>query len=257
MNYYEHHLGDYMRDAGHLSMTEDGAYRRLIEAYYSREAPLPLDIAECQKLARCVTAADKKAVAYVLGKFFQRREDGYHQKRCDEEIAAYLEGEPERENKRENNKERKRRSRQRRAELFETLRGHGVTMHYRASISELEAELSRVTSHANERDASRGVTRDGHGTERLPSPQSPVPSPQDEDSRRDEASPVGTLKTQIYRLAKQLSIAAGVITTELQAHSETEVWSALGATLAAKPAEPLPYFRGCLKDAAASRFKSA
>ncbi len=86
MNYYEHHLGDYARDAGHLSMLEDGAYRRLLDVYYGREAPLPLDIKECQKLARCTSAADRKAVDYVLSKFFQRAEDGYHQKRCDEEI---------------------------------------------------------------------------------------------------------------------------------------------------------------------------
>lgn len=89
-------------------------------------------------------------------------------------------------------------------------------------------------------------------------PSHPIPShPEEEDSRRGEAPPVGTLKTQIYRLAKQLDIAAGVITNELKAHSEAEVWQALGATVAASPAEPLAYFRGCLKDAASSRFKSA
>jgi len=27
MNYYEHHLGDYVRDTAHLSMLEDGACR--------------------------------------------------------------------------------------------------------------------------------------------------------------------------------------------------------------------------------------
>lgn len=41
MNFYEHHLGDYMRDTAHLSMIEDAAYRRLLDAYYIREAPLP------------------------------------------------------------------------------------------------------------------------------------------------------------------------------------------------------------------------
>jgi uncharacterized protein YdaU (DUF1376 family) len=86
-------------------------------------------------------------------------------------------------------------------------------------------------------------------------PSHPIPS-YIEDSRRDEAS-AGTLKTQIYRLAKQLDIAAGTITTELKAHSETQVWQALGSTLTANPAEKLPYFRGCLKDNAAARFKSA
>lgn len=87
MNYYEHHLGDYARDAGHLSMIEDGAYRRLIDVYYAREMPLPVDIKECQKLTRCTSAAERKAVQYVLEKFFRLADDGYHQKRCDEEIG--------------------------------------------------------------------------------------------------------------------------------------------------------------------------
>lgn len=89
MNYYEHHLGDYMRDAGHLSLIEDGAYRRLLDAYYVREKPLPSDVKECQKLARCTNAAERKAVAYVLSAFFNRHDDGHHQKRCDEVIAEF------------------------------------------------------------------------------------------------------------------------------------------------------------------------
>ena len=32
MNYYERHLGDYARDAGHLSMLEHGAYALLLNA---------------------------------------------------------------------------------------------------------------------------------------------------------------------------------------------------------------------------------
>jgi uncharacterized protein YdaU (DUF1376 family) len=79
-----------------------------------------------------------------------------------------------------------------------------------------------------------------------PSP-SPSSSDSDQDSLRAEAIPIGSIKTQIYRLAKQLEIAPGVLTTELKTHSETEVWQALGATIAAKPAEALPYFRACLK----------
>lgn len=83
----------------------------------------------------------------------------------------------------------------------------------------------------------------------------PSQSNPEEDSRRGEDPVVGTLKTQIFRLAKQLNIDGGVITNELKAHSETEVWQALGATLKAKPGETLPYFRGCLKpqDGAESR----
>ena len=89
MNYYEHHLGDYLRDTAHLSVIEDGIYRRLIDQYYIREKPLPLDAKECCKLARAASVAERKAVAYVLESFFTKAPDGYRQTRCDAEIARF------------------------------------------------------------------------------------------------------------------------------------------------------------------------
>lgn len=89
MNYYEHHLGDYMRDTAHLSMLEDAAYRRLLDAYYVREKPLPADLRECYKLARATTKPEREAVAYVLREFFTLGDDGHHQGRADEEIARF------------------------------------------------------------------------------------------------------------------------------------------------------------------------
>lgn len=89
MNYYEHHLGDYMRDTAHLSMLEDAAYRRLLDAYYIRERALPADLAECCKLARAQSKAERDAVAYVLREFFELRADGHHQDRADREIARF------------------------------------------------------------------------------------------------------------------------------------------------------------------------
>lgn len=89
MNYYEHHLGDYLRDAGHLSMLEDGAYRRLIDAYYIREQALPGDVRECCKLAKATTKAERDAVAYVLREFFVLVDGGYKHRRCEKEIARF------------------------------------------------------------------------------------------------------------------------------------------------------------------------
>ena len=89
MNYYEHHIGDYIKDAAHLTMLEDASYRRLIDAYYTREGPLPADKKECQRLARSRTKGECVAVDLVLDEFFDLREDGWHQKRCDEEIARF------------------------------------------------------------------------------------------------------------------------------------------------------------------------
>jgi uncharacterized protein YdaU (DUF1376 family) len=89
LNYYEHHLGDYMRDTAHLSMVEDCAYRRLLDAYYGREKPLPADLRDCCKLARATSKGERDAVAYVLREFFQLAEDGHHQGRADAEIERF------------------------------------------------------------------------------------------------------------------------------------------------------------------------
>jgi uncharacterized protein YdaU (DUF1376 family) len=87
LNYYEHHLGDYLRDTAHLSLVEDAIYRRLLDQYYIRERPLPADEAECAKLARA--SDERQAVAYVLTSFFELRDDGWHQARADGEIARF------------------------------------------------------------------------------------------------------------------------------------------------------------------------
>jgi len=89
VNYYEHHLGDYMRDTAHLSMLEEGAYRRLLDRYYATEKPLPGDIRECCKLARAQSKAERDAVAVVLKEFFAFGPEGYRQGRADKEIARF------------------------------------------------------------------------------------------------------------------------------------------------------------------------
>lgn len=187
MNYYEHHLGDYIKDTvGLLTMVQEGAYRRLLDQYYARELPLPTDLKECHRLARATTAGERAAVDYVVGKFFKRSSDGYRQKRCDEEIERYTEGEPERVAKRQSDKERQRRSRERRAKLFEDLRQHGITPKFDSTISHLEELLSRVTKpngHANGHGTRHSdvtpVTADNTATS--PSPQSQSPFPKAED----------------------------------------------------------------------------
>jgi uncharacterized protein YdaU (DUF1376 family) len=89
MNFYPHHLGDHMRDTAQLSILEDGVYRRLLDAYYVHERPLPAEQRECCKIARAVSKRERDAVAYVIKQFFQLRNDGYHQRRADAEIERF------------------------------------------------------------------------------------------------------------------------------------------------------------------------
>ena len=91
MNYYEKHIGDYIRDTVSLTMTEDGAYNRMIDQVYQSEKPLPADKKLIYRLARATSPADRKAVDFVLETFFQATPEGYTQKRVQQEIERYQE----------------------------------------------------------------------------------------------------------------------------------------------------------------------
>lgn len=90
MIYYEHHIGDYAAATAHLSLIEDAVYSRLIRRYYLQEGPLPVDVAQVARLAGARSPDERAAVEAVLSEFFVLEADGWHQKRCDEDIARYL-----------------------------------------------------------------------------------------------------------------------------------------------------------------------
>lgn len=89
MKWYKHHIGDWAKDTGHLSMLESGAYARLIAVYYRTEKCLPKELPQIFKLVGCHTPQDRIAVKSVLDEFFREQSDGYHQSRCDKEIIEY------------------------------------------------------------------------------------------------------------------------------------------------------------------------
>ena len=89
MNYYEHHIGDYAQATAHLSFIEDAAYSRLIRKYYAEEKPMPADLKAVQRLVGARTKEERQAVADILDEFFELEADGWHNKRCDAEIARY------------------------------------------------------------------------------------------------------------------------------------------------------------------------
>lgn len=85
MNYYERHLGDYARDAGHLTMIEHGAYTVLLDRYYTTEAGIPAD--QAHRVARARTKEEKQAVDAVLNEFFTLQDGIWIKGRVEEEIA--------------------------------------------------------------------------------------------------------------------------------------------------------------------------
>lgn len=88
MNYYSFHIGDYARKTRHLSWDEDMAYRRLIDAYYTLEAPLHADRKQVYRLISVQSAKQRAATDAVLKEFFEETPDGFRHSRCDDEIYA-------------------------------------------------------------------------------------------------------------------------------------------------------------------------
>lgn len=91
MNFYKHHIGDYRRDTGHLTLLEHGAYRQLLDTYYLNEEPIPPETdLVCRRL--CARSDEEKlAIQNVLEEFFTRTENGWTHTRCDAELREYRE----------------------------------------------------------------------------------------------------------------------------------------------------------------------
>ena len=85
MKWYAFHVGDYASRTSHLSDAEDLAYRRMLDLYYAQGGPLPLDVGRVARLVRMAATPD--VVESVLKEFFQAGEDGWHNRRCDEELV--------------------------------------------------------------------------------------------------------------------------------------------------------------------------
>ena len=69
MNFYRHYIGDFQRDTGHLSLSERGAYRALMDHYYATEKALPNDVDALCRVAGAVNAIERKAVKAAMGMF--------------------------------------------------------------------------------------------------------------------------------------------------------------------------------------------
>jgi uncharacterized protein YdaU (DUF1376 family) len=79
--------GDYLRDTAHLRLDEHGAYIKMLAHYYSTGKPLPANEQELQRICVAFEQRERDAVARVTREFFTLQDDGYHNKRADEELA--------------------------------------------------------------------------------------------------------------------------------------------------------------------------
>lgn len=144
MNYYEHHIGDYDKNTSHLTACEDGIYSRMIRRYMDKERPLDVDTKEIKRIVRARNREEKSAVDAILKEFFHFENDGWHHKTCDETIAAYQAGEPEREVKKANEDNRMKRHREERARLFKAITDAGQHAPWNIGMNELRELVKRL-----------------------------------------------------------------------------------------------------------------
>ena len=86
MHYYQHNIGDYRKDTGHLTLLEHGIYRQLLDTYYTEELPLITDLNKLMRSHSVRNADEVQAFQNVLNDFFELTEKGYVHDRCDKEL---------------------------------------------------------------------------------------------------------------------------------------------------------------------------
>lgn len=87
MHYYRFHIGDYVSHTRHLVLLGDLAYRKILDLYYLHEHPLSGD---ASTVAKQILMLDHvEIVSEVLNEFFERTDEGYLNRRAEEEISSY------------------------------------------------------------------------------------------------------------------------------------------------------------------------
>lgn len=85
MHYYQHHIGDLLKDTSHLSNEQLAVYLRMLWKYYLDEKPLDDD---CEGIAFAVRS-DEKTVRLLLKHYFIHAGAYWRHDRCDKEIAEF------------------------------------------------------------------------------------------------------------------------------------------------------------------------
>lgn len=87
MHYYEFNIPAWALHTSHLTLEEEGVYRRLLDHYYDTEKPIPEETKPVIRRLRLVNHED--IVSQILSEFFHLEADGWHNNRADIVIAKY------------------------------------------------------------------------------------------------------------------------------------------------------------------------
>lgn len=84
--WYAFYPKDYEQKTAHLTIIQDGAYRRLLDRYYMSGQPLPANADVLHRVCRAFDDAERSAIAFILTQFFTLTDHGYVQDRVEEEL---------------------------------------------------------------------------------------------------------------------------------------------------------------------------
>jgi len=85
MNYYQHHIGDYITKTQGLTDEQSMTYLKLIWEYMTTEKRLPLNI----DILVAKTGRKRELIESILSIYFEKTDDGFFNARCEEEIQKY------------------------------------------------------------------------------------------------------------------------------------------------------------------------
>jgi uncharacterized protein YdaU (DUF1376 family) len=89
--WYAFYPGDYAKDTADLSLVEHGAYRLLLDFYYSTCNFLPDTFEPNYRICKAYTVDEKKAVRKILSKYFVKGGGNFRHLRADIEINRQIE----------------------------------------------------------------------------------------------------------------------------------------------------------------------
>lgn len=89
MHFYQKNIPDFNNATRHLTRVERSLFSDAIEMYYDTEKPLIADIKKLERLLIANSDEEKEALGNILNEFFVLTDEGFFNKRCNEEILKY------------------------------------------------------------------------------------------------------------------------------------------------------------------------
>lgn len=87
MHYYQFNIPDWALHTSHLTVEEEGVFRRLLDYYYDTEQPIPEKTQPV--IRRLRLGSHEETVRLILQEFFVLIDGNWHNLRADQEIADY------------------------------------------------------------------------------------------------------------------------------------------------------------------------